>query len=415
MVDLVRIVDDPSVARGRVHRYRLVEPACSDCAGRDVWMEAERGEETRPDPHHRREPAGPVRQAGLARVDDAQGRRVRRERDMPSGQGLHGAVRGHRRDRIYRYPPPPPTTTKLSYAWEFPYCWVQTLKLAGRVSRGRWVRRDPRLQSSGHVLPHRRSVQAAPAHASSSTTSTTSARSSTCRVSAGARPFYFALLRILEWCDLPELRTWSSRPTRRTRNTRRRSESSRQDDVFVVRSGPKLARFTPVEPRTGSQDAGRGSSSATWASWRLRTEWTTCSGPIRHVVDVVKRKDVHFALIGSGDSFAELKALRDDLGLTDYVEMTGRIPDDDVAALSVDGRPLRLSGSAEPPERRLDDEQGSRVHDVREGDGLVRPQGEPATRRRTERSTPRRTTRSSSASGSSSSWTTRSSESGWGR
>ena len=35
--------------------------------------------------------------------------------------------------RIYRYPTPPPTTTKLSYAWEFPYCWFHTLKLVGRA------------------------------------------------------------------------------------------------------------------------------------------------------------------------------------------------------------------------------------------------------------------------------------------
>jgi glycosyltransferase involved in cell wall biosynthesis len=32
--------------------------------------------------------------------------------------------------RIYRYPTPPPTTSRLSYAWEFPYCWFQSLKLA---------------------------------------------------------------------------------------------------------------------------------------------------------------------------------------------------------------------------------------------------------------------------------------------
>jgi len=53
----------------------------------------------------------------------------------------------------------------------------------------------------------------------------------------------------------------------------------------------------------------------------------------RHVVDVVKRKDVHFTLIGSGDSFHAVKALRDDLNLTDAVEMTGRISDEDVRRL----------------------------------------------------------------------------------
>ena len=37
--------------------------------------------------------------------------------------------------RIYRYPSPPPTRSKLSYAWEFPYCWFQSLKLAMRAWR----------------------------------------------------------------------------------------------------------------------------------------------------------------------------------------------------------------------------------------------------------------------------------------
>jgi glycosyltransferase involved in cell wall biosynthesis len=54
---------------------------------------------------------------------------------------------------------------------------------------------------------------------------------------------------------------------------------------------------------------------------------------VRHVVDVVKRRDVHFTLIGSGDSFHAVKALRDDLGLAETVEMTGRIPDEDVKRL----------------------------------------------------------------------------------
>src|SRR5512140_169116 len=30
---------------------------------------------------------------------------------------------------IWRYPPPPPTRGFLSYAWEFLYCWLHTLRL----------------------------------------------------------------------------------------------------------------------------------------------------------------------------------------------------------------------------------------------------------------------------------------------
>jgi glycosyltransferase involved in cell wall biosynthesis len=40
------------------------------------------------------------------------------------------------------------------------------------------------------------------------------------------------------------------------------------------------------------------------------------------------RDDVSFTLMGSGDSFPDLMALRSQLRLEDYVEFTGRAPDD---------------------------------------------------------------------------------------
>ena len=51
------------------------------------------------------------------------------------------------------------------------------------------------------------------------------------------------------------------------------------------------------------------------------------------VVHRLGRRDIGFTLIGSGDCYDELVALSHDLGLTDYVTFTGRIPDADVAAI----------------------------------------------------------------------------------
>ena len=51
------------------------------------------------------------------------------------------------------------------------------------------------------------------------------------------------------------------------------------------------------------------------------------------VVRELHREDVSFTLIGSGDCFDELVRLRDELGLGDYVEFTGRAPDDLVAQI----------------------------------------------------------------------------------
>ena len=46
------------------------------------------------------------------------------------------------------------------------------------------------------------------------------------------------------------------------------------------------------------------------------------------VVHKLGRTDIAFTLIGSGDCFDELVALRDELGLGDHVEFTGRAPDE---------------------------------------------------------------------------------------
>jgi glycosyltransferase involved in cell wall biosynthesis len=49
-----------------------------------------------------------------------------------------------------------------------------------------------------------------------------------------------------------------------------------------------------------------------------------------HVVHDLGREDVAFTFMGAGDSYDEIVALRDDLGLHDYVELPGRVPDDTV-------------------------------------------------------------------------------------
>ena len=103
-----------------------------------------------------------------------------------------------------------------------------------------------------------------------------------------------------------------------------------RDSIFVVRSGPKSTLLKPVEPEPALKKGKKFlvcylgvMAPQDGVDYLLRA--------IRHVVQVVGRKDVFFTLIGSGDSFKDVKRLRDDLQLTDCVEMTGRIPDADVA------------------------------------------------------------------------------------
>jgi glycosyltransferase involved in cell wall biosynthesis len=51
------------------------------------------------------------------------------------------------------------------------------------------------------------------------------------------------------------------------------------------------------------------------------------------VVNELHRDDIAFTLIGNGDCFGELVALRDQLGLNGHVEFTGRAPDELVAQI----------------------------------------------------------------------------------
>jgi glycosyltransferase involved in cell wall biosynthesis len=52
-----------------------------------------------------------------------------------------------------------------------------------------------------------------------------------------------------------------------------------------------------------------------------------------HIVNNLQRTDIAFTLMGGGDSFDDVVALRDELGLTEYVEFTGRVPDETVLAV----------------------------------------------------------------------------------
>ena len=89
-----------------------------------------------------------------------------------------------------------------------------------------------------------------------------------------------------------------------------------------IRSGCGAARPTP------SCAEGAGTSPPTSASWARRTAWIIVVRAADVVVNQLGRDDIAFTLIGSGDCFDELVALRDELGLAGHVEFTGRAPDE---------------------------------------------------------------------------------------
>jgi len=51
---------------------------------------------------------------------------------------------------------------------------------------------------------------------------------------------------------------------------------------------------------------------------------------IKYIVVEMGRKDVHFGLVGSGPAIERLKDYAEELGVSDYVTFTGRVPDKDM-------------------------------------------------------------------------------------
>jgi glycosyltransferase involved in cell wall biosynthesis len=101
----------------------------------------------------------------------------------------------------------------------------------------------------------------------------------------------------------------------------------RADEVTVVRTGPDLRRLRPGE---ADPELRRGR--------RFLVAYIGVMGPQDGVDIVVRaadivinklgRDDIAFTLIGSGDCFDDLVALRDELGLAGHIEFTGRAPDE---------------------------------------------------------------------------------------
>jgi glycosyltransferase involved in cell wall biosynthesis len=101
----------------------------------------------------------------------------------------------------------------------------------------------------------------------------------------------------------------------------------RAEDVTVVRTGPDLRR---LQAGAADPELRRGR--------QFLVAYIGVMGPQDGVDIVVRaagivvnklgRDDIAFTLIGSGDCFDDVVALRDELGLAGHVEFTGRAPDE---------------------------------------------------------------------------------------
>ena len=230
---------------------------------------------------------------------------------------------------VWRYPPPPPTRGVLSYVWEFLYCWLQTARLSLVVLTRRGfdvvhAANPPdtfwalaliyKLMGKRYVFDHHDLCP----------------ELYLARFGEDRRgTLLHRLLGALEWAqfrtaDLVISTNDSYRQVALTRG------GMRADRVVVVRSGPSRERFATVRPVDPALKRGRPLLVAYLGVMAPQDGVDHLLRAAAHLVHVLGRRDVSYTLIGSGDSFEDLRALARDLRIEEVVEFTGRIPDAEV-------------------------------------------------------------------------------------
>lgn len=100
----------------------------------------------------------------------------------------------------------------------------------------------------------------------------------------------------------------------------------RPEDVFVVRSGPDLARVHPRTPNP-SWLCGRKFLVGYVGVMGAQEGIDLLLEAANYIVHRLGRQDTQFCLVGGGPSLEDLKALAERAGLADYITFTGRVSD----------------------------------------------------------------------------------------
>jgi len=101
------------------------------------------------------------------------------------------------------------------------------------------------------------------------------------------------------------------------------------NDVFVVRSGPDLARIQRLPPNPALRKGRRylvGYVGVIGAQEGI----DLLLAAIKAIVEEHGRTDIHFGIVGGGPALAEMRGLAKALGVDDFVTFTGRASDHDL-------------------------------------------------------------------------------------
>ncbi len=141
----------------------------------------------------------------------------------------------------------------------------------------------------------------------------------------------YAGLRALEWCTFRSAhRVVSTNASYRQLALERGGKKA--GEVTVVRTGPDPSRMERGDPDPALRK-GRTFLAAYIGVMGPQDGVDVIVEAAAKIVHDWGRTDITFVLMGSGDSFDELTALRDRLGMADHVEFLGRVPDETVRSV----------------------------------------------------------------------------------
>ncbi len=102
--------------------------------------------------------------------------------------------------------------------------------------------------------------------------------------------------------------------------------------VFVVRSGPSLARLERLPPDARLK-RGRRYLVGYVGVMGQQEGIDLLLRAVQHLVFALGRRDIHFGLVGGGPSLGRMQALAAELGVAGFVTFTGRVPDRELLAV----------------------------------------------------------------------------------
>ncbi|MGA3361546.1 MAG: glycosyltransferase family 4 protein [Solirubrobacteraceae bacterium] len=143
------------------------------------------------------------------------------------------------------------------------------------------------------------------------------------------RGIFFRLALVLEWLNF-RLTDLVIATNESYRQVAIRRGGRRVEDVFVVRSGPELARFQPV-PGDPALKRGREHLISFIGEMAPQDGLDHAIRALAHLREL--REDWHAVLAGDGPSLAGLRELTDQLGLNDHVEFAGWLEDPELRTL----------------------------------------------------------------------------------